>query len=376
MNKQLRIEKCKTFLIARHYRESIDQPAALNDHFNKDLSMTNNTEVQATAKAYSWTYLDWFQIITEEHYEDHYRTPVFRNGRQQVPIAIHLTARNALGEFHTITEIEMQSLRIIDYYTGSTISHEWRKNEFDYYRDYVGFLDKSEDTLNTSTEIKDIGEPAPRAGLQVIYLWITTESPEVLRIGARITAPDGTLFSTNSPNAAPGGGPTNGKFNSSLSVVSMAPIRYTLADFKMEGSNLISDALDVDYYRISFIHPRLRIVQSIQHTPPTMPAPYYQSGFSPFFFQIFYEAGPPRREAFSHHGFSVEYDINVPEGTATAVRIVGIGGHIEERRNHAQITLIDNFGNESDRLWLNPSSTGNWIYLSATENTVQDDTHS
>ena len=102
--------------------------------------MNNNTEIQTAAPASTWSHLDWFQIMTDEHHEDNYRTPAFRNGRQQIPLAIHLTARNGLGEFHTITQEEMSSLKIINYYTSEVIPHAWRKNEYDYYRDYTSTL--------------------------------------------------------------------------------------------------------------------------------------------------------------------------------------------------------------------------------------------
>lgn len=327
--------------------------------------MNNNTEIQTAAPASTWSHLDWFQIMTDEHHEDNYRTPAFRNGRQQIPLAIHLTARNGLGEFHTITQEEMSSLKIINYYTSEVIPHTWSKNQYDYHRDYASTL-KNAGNASTQSEPE---ESEPAAGLQVIFLWITTQSLEVQRIAASITAPDGTLFSTNSAGADPGGAPTNGKFNSSLSIVPIAPLVHRLIEFSMKlEPTEVHDTYRLRPYTISFIDTNFEIRWLIKLEPYNGEL-YFHTKFaygSIFHLVLCHYTLEPFTFTFKPYGWTLEpilLHANDPKGTASAVSVdIGLKPHIE-RLQSAKILIIDNFGNESVPLWLVADDDGVYINL-------------
>jgi len=309
-----------------------------------------------------WDHLVWFQVQTEGHTTDNYMTPVFRNGRQTVPITILLDARNAAGEQITLTPQELSSLTLIDYDTGDLISHVEEKGVYDHYSDYAN-------NFAPAGSI-DIPAPPPPQGIlarTAATLYITTTSTNTRRIGASIKTPNGSVtFTTNTYSAEPGGMPTNGKFNSSISVRTVPVLRHTMEEFGMDRiDGMGNDYFDVDYYRIFFLDKRFSIRASKHHSP-AVENQYHYVWWKDHRckFQIAYSAGPTRNVRFEAHWLHIDFDINTPAGTATAARIIDkIASEQFCGSDHksVQMTYTDNFGNEPDPFWLNNSTDGNFI---------------
>lgn len=323
------------------------------------------TESHTVFHANSWEYLEWFQVLTEEIPQDNYRTRVFRNGRQQVPITILLTARNAAGEYHQLTEEELATLELVDYYDGRRIDHAWSKDVFDYYRDYENLLEN---------KTNDSYLPAEKAGRQSISLWITTTSTEVFRVAARIQAPGGNVFVTNTSAAAPGGAPTDGKFNSSLTIVPMGPLTHSFAAFSMAVEELEHQgSYQIDYYRIRFVDTRLKIRRSTERPFNDRVYYYYNFAYGTHIYHILFPAGFPTSLTFEPptHQLSITLNVNTPDGTAAVLRVGVItpANTIGDRLTNPQVTFMDSWGNESNPMWLKATDDGAGIKLVETEPT-------
>jgi hypothetical protein len=330
----------------------------------RNADMTSPPKKGTTAKTVAtWTYLDWFQILTEEHHEDNFITSVFNNGNQQVPVTIILTARNSNGELHTLTASELQGLQIIDYYTSQPIeSTRNRDPRFDYY--------------SSQLPVKQKRDSKPKANQQAIHLWVIPRSSETIRIAAKITPPGSSIpFTTNTNAVAPGGAPTDGKFNSSFSIKPVTPPVYSMVDFDMVRFDATGNTeYDVDLYQISFKNPNLKIRYMRHHSGTAGHYHYCWYKDKQYKFQIAYQAGSPYVARFASPGHEyqgyIDFLVNSPDGTATAARVIDkyvSEGEFTPTHRSAQVSYFDNFGTESRSFWLNNSTDGNYIYFAERE---------
>jgi hypothetical protein len=345
-----------------------------------------------------WTYLSWFQVQYLSSPQDNKTAKVFSNNRQQVHIEIVLEGRNANGEVTTIPREDFLRLELVRYETGETlfylVSTAFSKDaRFDYYPESGAFptgylvsaltntehhvdsgLDNSQYT-NTETVInvrtENIAHPSGiYIQAQIYDIWISTDHPDTLRIAAKLTAPNGTIFHTHTQTAAPGGGPTGGKFNSSLTLSPQPPRRFAAEYFSIRQRNEINNQyFDVDIYEIWLKDLSYKIRDSIHHTRPEDQWHYSWEKNSRNQYQYAYRADHLRLVRHTTVGAPlryIEFLVNyflASEGKATASRVTetywlgtfNSGGP-------ARVGYIDNFGNESI-IALKPSDDGNTMSI-------------
>lgn len=359
----------------------------------------NVTYAQTTATDQSaWTYLSWFQVQYLSSPEDNKTAKVFRNNRQQVHIEIVLEGRNANGEVTTIPPDDFHGLELVRYETGETlfylVSTAFSKDaRFDYYPESGAFptaylvsdltsighhvdsgLDNSQYT-NTETVInvrtENIAHPSGvYIQAQIYDIWISTDHPNTLRIAAKLTAPNGAIFHTHTQTAAPGGGPTGGYFNSSVTLSPQMPRSYAAEYFSISRRDETSNEyFNVDIYEIWFKDASLKIRDSINHTRPE--DQWHYSWHTPPMnnFHTAYKADRARVVRHFHFGdpaYYIDFNINLylaSEGKATASRVSEVywTGHFNSG-GPARVGYIDNFGNESI-ISLKPSNDGDTMSI-------------
>ena len=346
----------------------------------------------------TWTYLSWFQVQYLSSPEDNKTARVFSNNRQQVHIEFIVQGRNANGEVTSIPPDDLRRLELVRYETGESLWSEVstassRDTRYDYYPESGVFPNayqilsptnterhadigidntqhRNNDTI-TNARTKTIAYPGEVGTQAQAYdMWISTSQPNTLRIAAKLTAPNGTIFHTHTKDAAPGGSPTGGNFNSSITLSPQMPRSFTAEYFNLSRRDEIADQyFDVDIYEIWFKDANYKIRDSINHTQPGDRWHYSYEKNSRNQYQSAYKADHSRLVRHAMTGAPqryIEFLVNyflASEGKATASRVTeSMWLTTFNSGGPARIGYIDNFGNESI-ITLKPSADGNTMSI-------------
>ncbi|WP_157379492.1 hypothetical protein [Burkholderia ubonensis] len=373
----------------------------------------------------TWSYLAHFRVELGAP-----TGRVFRNFRQWVPIDVVLEAREANGNVVQLTRAELEGIRLIKYVGSAELpltgSSGWVASYVNPYPQYEPYptsqvplasdeidgdrlLDpekspgdlalfeneqkriaveqerhdiavrygifltsihhNSDETVDLfdapSEDNSDIGI-ARQPSAQSIRFYVRTTDTTSLRIAAKIPRPGGGYIMTNSTN--PGGG----EFDSSVTITTEAPRRYTANSFSWNRVDEFSNSYwDIDLYYI-YLNNGLKIVDvKLENMWEGHRNCYYRWRKSGHFkTQWAFGAGAPFNFTITRgNGQNATVKINQyfqSEGKATAFRASCLGcvGDVS-RTACARAHYYDQYGNEHS-VWIAHSSDGNTIYVSDT----------
>lgn len=179
---------------------------------------------------------------------------LFANGNMQVPVIVTINAINRMtGAIHQLTDAELQSIQLIDYFSGVVLTGTWfySLTPNDFAHTLAGTNEPVEQTSNAR---------------QSIRLYVSSSRIENKVIGARITQPDNTVVTTNST-----------LFNSLVTLTAIQPVLYTtnnitlgdkkkvatgnwISSFAINGNATHTDRSwqQENYYVTSNVHPILK----------------------------------------------------------------------------------------------------------------------
>ena len=220
----------------------------------------SEVEVQ-DVKASGWNQLSYFKVfVNNDSHLQNSRYPLLNNGNQQLLVTVRLAAKDASGNFVTVTPADLATIRLIDYGTSEIIYlgeqlHPWCTTftNLGYAWDR-GFLDsirslrleqpklfeqaaidppaldqalegvplqhheQAQPGLELHTQNQALSQPG--ADYQTVQFYVRTTATTLRRLAVRINNSDGTVFRTNYSEVGDdtGEGDKRGKFNSSFEV--------------------------------------------------------------------------------------------------------------------------------------------------------------
>lgn len=219
---------------------------------------------EKNVKASNWNQLSYFKVFV--HNDSHLqnpRYPLLNNGNQQVLVTVRLAAQDALGNFVTIPQADLNKIRLIDYgtsqeiYYGSelqswstsstNLGYTWDRSFLDSLRSLRleqpklfeqvddeqcavehDHMDVPHKAIEQAQEWPPVLMPLTQEELanqaandyQSVQFYLRTTSTISRRIAARVSNSDGTVFRTNYSEVGDdnGEGDKRGKFNSSFEI--------------------------------------------------------------------------------------------------------------------------------------------------------------
>jgi hypothetical protein len=361
--------------------------------------MENKIQPQDNAQALPrWTHLSWFQIQYLGHTTDNATAHVFRNGRQQVPIKILIEARNSNDEVVTLTNSELLTVTLVDYDTRQAMPNTdirtYRNTLYDDYPEsgkfpveyFINELTETNlyslctlqrcpgDIIDSNHETLKAGTTSNAHTLQVqtFFLFLVTTSVEVLHLGAIVPSPIGGFVHTCSRTAPPGGAPSGGEFNSSLTVAPQTPRHYAVDQFSMSREDVpVNDGnLDVDVYTLGFRNPDFLIRNAILHMPINFRGWHfsdYVGKHNNYYHYAFTEETKVARHYTNGSAFYTTYPVNTHLELEGKISISRVAEHnssvIYDVVTIGRVGYVDNHGNESI-IYLRPVNEGNEIIIS------------
>lgn len=307
------------------------------DH-QDDIVIQPTRELEEALPLTDWATISHFEVLVNKRSK--FNARVFANGWQQVPVEVLIQARDADGVAVSLTDAQLDSIRLIDYSTGDPIldvdsTHDER---FVYHWDGIA----AEDDGNQSAE--GSGNDAPKLMAQSEMRYVRKYAVSTNKVAAEITSPSGGVFRTNTPS------PPAGKFDSWVNVQGMEVPRYDHTDLIMERVDEVSNAVwDVDLYYIRFSSKDFRIVRS-SHLDASGDSPHLNKihNGSQSRFHIAFTAGGKRTITFAPNGSmpGVTFEVNKRVGEATAARcIVQRSLYYQEGRTDACLLYYNQYGN-------------------------------
>nr|WP_314574888.1 hypothetical protein [uncultured Pseudomonas sp.] len=279
---------------------------------------------------------------------------VFSNGRQQLQVSVSVTPK----EGQTVTNEQLDSIRLVTLdddgnyqeLSGDLQASTQRDERFDY---YGGSGTAPQNLLDSNSRRRKfyVSSTRPGGSLDVIYASISKDSQASY------------VSHTN-------------RFNSSVTVESITPLRMNRNNFEFEGidehwEQIGEEKVDFDVYHLSFKSSGLRIVDCITHGAKGG-VPYYQDcelisswgggirgdGYSihHYYYHFAYPVGPER--TFSYGGRSIA--INKRRGVMDFVRLklTKDGAPITPVKHDSVWGLLDQHGNEH-KIEMTQESSGN-----------------
>lgn len=168
------------------------------------------------------TGLKHFQIKGNGSPNDKFNCKVYKNGRQQIQVDIVIDAYGESGEIIPLTPTQLQTVKLIDYDSGSVVdgqlSRSYTKNVFDF---YPGAPELDTGSVNQN--------------MSVLTFYISVPSSANFaqkQVAAEITL-EGATYGTNDHNVQPGGAFNNGGFNSSILVTPLPTYSLQAQHFKI-----------------------------------------------------------------------------------------------------------------------------------------------
>ncbi|PYI02602.1 hypothetical protein BO78DRAFT_390102 [Aspergillus sclerotiicarbonarius CBS 121057] len=178
---------------------------------------------------------------------------LYANGQMQVPVIVSIRAIiGDTGASYHLTQSELQSIKLIDYYSRKELTGTW-------------FYSTTENVFSHTLP----GSRAPvepiADGTQSIYFWVSSTKMESTNIAAQISQPgkdQPTIITT-----------TGGSFDSKVTLTAIQPVTYTTSNVtftredtaegtwnKKQGSSTTKYNWDQDnYYLTSNVYPFLKV---------------------------------------------------------------------------------------------------------------------
>lgn len=283
---------------------------------------------------------------------------VFSNGRQQLEVSVSVSPKSG----QTITEEQMKSIRLVTLddqgvyqeLSGELGASTERDKRFEYYAD-TGVAPSNLQLESASRRKRFyVSSTRPGGSRDIVY--------------AAISKDQNTHYVSHTS-----------RFNTSVTVESVTPLRMTREDFVFSGEDRQSETLDgliVDYdvYHLSFKNSRLRIVESIAYGTGSGSC-YAQNHIdvSPwhYFFYTSLEFAPFRYQNHYHYAFRVGPEtefrwrdtpikVNSRQGVMNFVRVKVTGDDFSNipYSTPSRWGLWDQYGNEQ-RIEMTQESGGN-----------------
>jgi len=359
--------------------------------------MKNKTRPKTNSGALSeWTHLSWFQLQYLSRPVDNTTAHVFRNGRQQVPIKVIIEARNKNDEVVALSVDELKTITLIDFDTRQPLPNtDVNITRNSLYDDYPESGKFSDDYLinDQKDQVRGITQTSTRRGADIkrtfetintgsssepkviqaatFYLYLTTTNIETLHLGAMLPSPIGGYIHTCSKSVPPGGAPTGGEFNSSLTIAPQPPRRFPAAQFSMYREDVpVNDSdIDVDIYTLGFSDPNFLIRKAILHMLTNRGWHFsdYVGDHRNYYHYAFTEQDVMGRHYKNGWISHVEFPVNTRlelEGKISIARVTeNHSPVIYDITTIGKVGYVDNHGNESI-LYLRPVNNGNEIVIS------------
>ncbi|WP_313460247.1 hypothetical protein [Stenotrophomonas sp.] len=313
----------------------------------------NCGEVQA-----AWKSLDWFRVRCQGR--EFVDAPLYANGYQQMPVAVEVRALDANGKAVTLSQSQLDSIKLIDFNDESSLPVVPHNPIFEYGWT-VGRSQARGDTEGDS----EAADPAP-ASVQTVMRYLVAARSTNIKVAAMIISPDGTPFKTNVHN------PSAGHFESWIQAIMVPRIAHTVDAFKIvREDELGSMWVDIDMYYISFKDESLRIVKD-QFTYHDADTPHYrwQKGDWRSKVHIAFSVGEQRRFRYPSNPPSGEehlapwFTVNKYPGKASVTRISCWIHPDPPVSENIRVHYWDQNGNEG-LIQIRHSSDGNTISIGA-----------
>ncbi|WNH52394.1 hypothetical protein [Stenotrophomonas oahuensis] len=197
----------------------------------------------------AWKTLDWFRVKCQGR--EFVDAPIYANGYQQMPISIEIRALDANGNVVTLSQSQLDGIKLIDFYDESSLPTAQYNPVFEYGWT-VGREQGDGDAAAT--------EAAP-AGVQTVMRYLIAARSTNIKASAMVISPDGSTFKTNHTTTGPG------HFDSWIQAIMVPEVVHTVDSFKIEREDeLDSMWVDIDMYYIGFKDESLRIVRDLSNS--------------------------------------------------------------------------------------------------------------
>jgi hypothetical protein len=180
------------------------------------------------------TELRHFQIKGNGSPNDQHPCQAYKNGRQQIEVDIVIDAwAGPNGPVVSLTQEQLRSVKLINYDSGAVVDGQFSRS-----------YEKNVYEVLAGTSPFDQGSVDVNMSVITFYVSLPESTNFVsLQLAAEITL-DGATFSTNNRASSPGGGLSNGGFNSSIQVQPLAVYAFKAAAFAVRNAGGIGYGYD------------------------------------------------------------------------------------------------------------------------------------
>lgn len=194
----------------------------------------------------AWKTLDWFRIRCQG--KEFVDAPIYANGYQQMPVAVEVRALDANCNVVTLSQSQLDGIKLIDFYDESSVPTAKYNPVFE----YGWTVGRDQDDGDAATT-----EPAA-VGVQTVMRYLVAARSTNIKVAAMVISPDGSTFKTNHTTTGPG------HFNSWIQAIMVPPIVHTVDSFRIDREDELETMwVDIDMYYIAFKDESLRIVKEL-----------------------------------------------------------------------------------------------------------------
>ena len=319
------------------------------------------------------TGLKYFKIIANGRDTNGHEVKLFRNGRQQYHITVVIEAVDAYGHIVHLTEDQMKTVVLMEYYSEKTFEHTFARSY-----SWAGY-DNHDTTVYETSQ-------APSTAMSTLEFWehiLPNTSNNRVKIAAKITL-NTSVYTTNNPDADETGVVKDGGSNSWFYLQPLPPETLRADSFQVTRKEQLGGGYDsgnkpppfdryLEKWELSFKDTRRRIYGS--SIPDTKPIPYfsqYTKGSKPWHCAWIL---PVRRKksgvnstvylGWRKDGTWDNYDFWIrPYSTdGVAYFVIEASDHISTHDYNAwSVLYYDNFGNEH-RIMVRHNDNGKTIVI-------------
>ncbi|KAL6798118.1 hypothetical protein J3E68DRAFT_399067, partial [Trichoderma sp. SZMC 28012] len=285
----------------------------------------------------NWT-LDTFTVATTTPEGD--KDVLYANGTMQVLVVVTVSAVNDDNTPHMLTDDELSSIKLIDYYNPSSdLSDGWTYSTIENRYDHTIGSPTAEETVAI-----DLSPPK-----QFQRYWVSTATVEGKDIGASIKAQDGSVVDTSG----------SGTFDSKVNITGIKPIDVHFEDLDLwQDTNTANGDIGSDYfydqdnYYLTIKNQNVRFLDCYGFDGGSSDPNLYRS-IAVFsngllcYIGYWWPVGPTSEVTAGFRDVNVKITVNQQKDAACLTRLLIGGPRIwnTHQRWEAKFTVYDQYGN-------------------------------